>query len=138
MFKKRTNKSKSEILAQVKHDEKTKRMVTLVKLMWPFVESQASIYDTQTVMQAVAGFIELGVKQKQEALKVGDIKVDLSEEEDSVIKAAVVNVLDLLAQENAMESVILTRKFAETLGQYGSAQFLKNPMSSIKVTDIVN
>lgn len=135
---KRVNKTKAELEAQMKQSAKIARMVALVKLMWPFVESQETIYDTQTVFNALGGYIEQGLKIKEDETKVSDLGIDLSGEKDTKIKKAMVDLVGLMEIENARDMVTLTRKVADILGQHGANQFLKGPMSSVKVTDIVS
>jgi len=135
--KPRVNKTKSEIAADIQKEAKIARMVALVKLMWPFVESLDRIYDAQTAFNAIAGYTELGLKLREEQITVGDLAIDLSKEEDTKIKRSMVDLLGLLEKENARDVVVLTRKVADMLGQFGANEFLKGPMDKIKVTDLV-
>jgi len=133
----RVNKTKAEIAAKMKQDAKVAKMVSLVKLFWPYLDTLDSIYEAQTALNAAGGYIELGIKIKEDELTVKDLNIDLSKEEESKIKTALTSILGLLEIENARDMVTLTRKAADMLGQYGANEFLKGPMTSIKVTDIV-
>lgn len=137
--KPRVNKTKPEILAQMKQEAKIQRMVALTKLMWPMIENQEKIYDAQTVFHAMAGYIELGLKVKEDELKVKNLLLDVefAKEKDGLVKTSMVNLLGLLEVENAHDTMVLCRKLADMIGQYGASQFVKGPMSGIKVTDIV-
>ncbi len=135
----RTNKTKAELLQQAELKQKIERMVSLVKLMWPFIESQKTIYDTQTVFNALGGYIELGLKIKDDDLKIKDLDLvkKLAKEEDSEIKTAMINLVGLLELESARETMTLVRKVADHIGQFGATEFVKGPMTNIKLTDIV-
>lgn len=133
----RTNKSKEEIVAKIEQDQKIAHMVALTKLMWPAVEQQETIYDTQTTLRALAGYIDLGIHMKEEEIKVGDLSIDFSKEKDSPIKHAMTNIQELLRLEGAYSSSALLKKIADHIGQFGASEFVKGPMSGLKITDIV-
>ncbi len=135
--KSRVNLSKEEIANKIKQDAKVTKMVSLVKLMWPYFDGLDSIYDAQTVCNAIAGYVEFGMKLKEDEMKVSDLGIDLAKEKESKIKTSMLSILGLIEIENPKDIITLTRKVADTLGQYGANEFLKGPMSGIKVTDIV-
>jgi hypothetical protein len=135
--KTRVNKTKEQIANDIKQKQKIERMVALVKLMWPFLENQEKIYDAQTALNALGGYIELGLKLKEDETTVGSLGIDLSKEDDSLIKTSMLHLIGLTEKEPARDIVTLTKKLADMLGQYGANEFLKGPMSKIKVTDIV-
>ena len=72
---KQIHKKKEELLAEAKHLQKIEREKTLVKMMFPHIENQKTIYDAQTVLQALSGFIKLGIEQKTAEIKIKDIKI---------------------------------------------------------------
>lgn len=133
----RVNKTKEELVAKIDQDHRIAHMAALTKLLWPALETQDKIYDAQTVLQAIAGYIEMGLKIKQESIKVGELNIDLSKEEDSLIKSAMLNILGLVEIENAYDMAALVRKISDHIGQFGAHEFVKGPMTNIKVTDLV-
>lgn len=137
MKKNRIPKTKAELVAHMKQEEKINKMVMLTKLMWPLIESQEKIYDSQTTFNAIAGYIELGMKLKEDELTVGSLGIDLKDEKDSPIKQAMLGILGLVEHESARDVMTLARKIADMMGQYGANEFLKGPMSTLKVTDLV-
>lgn len=140
MIKKpRVNKTKAELIIQQKQEAKIAHSASLVKIMFPLLETQESIYDAQTALHALGGYIEYGLKIKDEGLKVGELglKIELEKEKDSKVKTVMLDILGLIEIENARDTMILVRKLADVMGQFGASQFVKGPMTNIKITDIV-
>lgn len=135
--KPRVNKTKEQIVADVKHIEKVQREKALVKLMWPFIESQKTIYDAQTVLQALSGFIKVEMDKKSSELIVKELSIDLSKEKDSEIKTAVLKLLGLLEIEKAKDTASLLERFGNILAQYSAGEYLKNPMSMVSLDKII-
>lgn len=132
------NKSKAEIAAEMKQKEKVKRDKILVKLMFPFIENMKSIYDAQTVLSAVSGYMKADLASKTSELKVKDLVVDLSKEEDNDITHAMKNILSQLQEENAEDMTELLQRFSDILPKIGANEYLKGPMSTLKITDIIS
>lgn len=135
--KKRIPKTKDELKAQMAHLQKIEKQKKLARLVFPLVASQKTIYDAQTVVNAAAGFIKAALAEKMTDFKVKDIEFDLSKEKDSPIKDGVLNVLALLHEENADAVTALLERFGNGLGQYASSEFMKNPMSKVKMEDFI-
>lgn len=135
---KKENKSKAQIAAEIKQAEKVKRDKILVKLMFPFLENMKTIYDAQTALGALSGYIKADLANITSDLKVKDLVVDLSKEEDTEITHAMKNILEQLQEENAEDMTDLLQRFADILPKIGANEFLKGPMSTLKITDIVN
>ena len=134
----RENKSKEEIAAEMKRNEKVKRDKILVKLMFPFIENLKSIYDAQTVLSAVSGYMKADLASKTAELKVKDLVVDLSKEEDTEITHAMKNILEQLQGENAEDMTELLQRFSDILPKIGANEYLKGPMLNLKITDIIS
>lgn len=135
--KPRTNKTKDQIAAEIAHVQKVNRDKTLVKLMFPLIEGQKSVYDAQTVVNALSGFIKARLDEKAAELLIKDLNLDLSKEEDSLIKTAILNLIDMLAIEKAKDTASLLERLGNTFAQFGANEYLKQPMSVIKITDII-
>ena len=133
----RVTLSKEEMINKMNQDAKLAKLVQLVKLMWPMVENQKAIYNAQTVFFATAGFIEAGLKDKTEKLTVKDLEIDLTKQEECDEKESMKNILGLLEIENARDMADLCKKVGDHIGQFGAGEFVKGPMSNLKVSDIV-
>ncbi len=133
---KRIPKSKEELKSQMAHLQKIERMKRLARLVWPKIESLKKIYDAQTVLNAASGFIKQDLTVKTEGILVSDLAIKLHEKE-SVIKTAVQEIIYLLGTESASEAANLLEKMGNSLGQYGAAKYLENPMSVIDVKDFI-
>jgi hypothetical protein len=134
---KRVNKIKDQIKADMDKIHKVEREKTLVKMMFPLIETQKTIYDAQTTLQALSGFIKLKIEEKVSEFKVQDLKFDLSKEEDSEIKTSILTLIDMLAPENAKDTAGLLERFGNSLAQYSAHVFMKKPMSDVPMEDII-
>jgi hypothetical protein len=134
---KKEPKSKGQIIDEIKSKQNVEKQKSLVRAIFPLLSKNKSIYDAQTALNAVSGFISFGIDKKIAEFKVSEIEIDLSKEEDSEIKKSVVKILDLIKDEDAKALSILLEKLGNSFAQFGAAEFLKNPMKKIKVEDIV-
>ena len=105
--------------------------------MFPLLANQKSIYDAQTVLAALSGYAKASLDKKLQEILLGDLDIDLSHEDSSEIKTSMLNLLDLLAAENAKDMLMLMDRFGDTLAQYSAHEFMKKPISEIKVDMIV-
>lgn len=134
---KRINKSKEEIAAQMKYNQEIEHQKKLARAMFPILSSQETIYDAQTVVAALAGFIKADMEDKIAALKVKDLEIDLSKEKDSPIKTAMLELRKLFEKESADDAAKLLERFGTTLSQYSSKEYMKNSMDTIKMDDFI-
>ena len=134
---KRTNLSKEQIREQMAHNQKIERQKVLARNIFPLITEQESIYDAQTVVQALAGFIKQELHLKVSQIIVKDLPVDFSKETDSPIKASMLAVLELLKMEPADDVVALLERFGTGLSQFSASKYMKEPMSVISVDDFV-
>lgn len=135
--KPRVNKTKTEIALEMGKQERVKQNIAIVKSIFPFISDLASVYDAQTALSALAGFITLDLQKKNNELKVSDLNIDLSKEKDSVIKDSVQNILGLVVNENAKDVATLLQRFSDTLAQFSAKEYMKQPMKVITVEDFV-
>lgn len=134
---KRKNKSKEEIRDDLRRIEKTKRQIILAKLLFPFMQDMKSIYDAQTALSATSGYIQAELEKKLSSFTVKELDINFKDEPDSDIKKVMIAFLGQLEPENAKDVVDLLESYSKTLGIYGQEQFLKNPMSMLKISDII-
>lgn len=136
--KKRVNKSKEEIAEHIASQARVERMKALVRLMWPFIEDQKSIYDAQTVVSAAGGFIKESLQVKTKGITVADLELDLSvKEADNAVHTAAVKIIELLKTEPAESTAALLDRFGQTLGSFSSKKYLQNPMSAITLEEFM-
>lgn len=137
MKQKRLPKTKDELKKKLEHEEKIIRQKKLARLIFPMLSSQKSIYDAQTVVQAVAGFVKLGIANKMTQFTVKDVEFDLSKEKAGAIKDAMLKIHSSLMNENADETVAFLERFGNGLGQFSSLQYMKNKMDVINLDDFI-
>lgn len=139
MFKtKRKNKSKEDITKEMEYEKKVSHIKDIVKQIYPTLETVDSIYDAQTVVNALSGFILAHLENKLQQFKMSDIIIDLSMEDDSAIKTAVLALAEMLADEPAKETSETLERLGKTLQTYSSHMFMKQPMSVVSLNDIVS
>lgn len=136
--KPRASKTKQEITEEMRRKAKINREIALCKMIWPLLEVQDSIYDAQTVLNAASGYVSFETQKRMDEIKVSELKIDLSKEPESKIKDSVLSIIGLIDGESAKDSSSLLERFGKTLSQYGAAQYLKNPMKSISMKDIIS
>ena len=134
---KRINKTKEEISTEIKRVEKIAHMKDVVRAIYPLLENQDTIYDGQTVVNALSGFITAHIEKKVLDIKLNDIEIDLSKEEASKIKTSIENIIALMKDESAQELSETLERLGRALSQYSANTFMKKPMSEIKLEDIV-
>ena len=134
---KRVNKSKDEIKSDFLRQEKVAHMKDVVKFVYPILEGMDTIYDAQTVTNALSGFIMAHIEAKTMDFKVSDLPIDLSGEENNKTKKAIVDLIELLKDEPAKELSSILERLGKTLGDYSAHEFLKNPMSELPISKIL-
>jgi hypothetical protein len=134
---KRKNLSKEEIARVMTASEANAHVKEIIEKIFPHLEGLDSIYDAQTVVNALSGFISAHIEEKLLTIKLNEIKVDLSKEEDSKIKTAVLKLEEIFQDEKAKTLSSILDRFGRTLAEYGANKFLKEPMSTITLKDIL-
>lgn len=137
MAEKRVNKSKEELLQEIEKKRKYDNTMRLAKAIFPLLSKQKTVYDAQTALQAISGFITYDMQKKADKLRVSDLEIDLSKEESSEIKKAMIAILVEVNNEPAKETSDFMLLLSNVLGNYGTQEFLKKPMKSIKMEDII-
>ncbi len=135
--KPRVNKTKDEIKAELEHHQKVEKQKDLAKRIFPLLSKQTNIYDAQTVVNALAGYIKYELELKQREIKLNSLLIDLSVEKKNLITEAMEAMKVEFQDESANDLASLLERFGQTLSQYSSAQYMKNPMSSIKIEDLI-
>lgn len=142
MKAKRTNKTKEELVEEVRKAAAVNHQIELAKKIYPLIQDQKSIYDAQTALNAAAGYIQFGVNKRMKDISLSDVMPDileaLTKEKKSAIKTSVEEIIQLLTKEKTEGMVALLQRFGKTLGEYSSTRYMKNPMSVIKLKDIIS
>jgi len=138
MTTKRINKTKDEVAKEMAHKEMIKAQKALAKRIYATIEKQDTIYDAQTVVNAVAGYIKYELSVKEAGIKLKDLIIDLKNAPKSKISKAMEELVKELQLENAKDTAMLLERFGQTLGHFSSHEFMKNKMSKIKIEDLIN
>lgn len=117
--------------------ESVKKQKEVARRIFSKLTGLDTIYDAQTAVSALSGYIKYELAVKEMGLKLNDLLIDLKNEPKTKITEAIDALKVELQEENAKETAGLLERFGNTLAQYSAAQHLKNPMSSMKVEDII-
>ena len=133
----RINKSKEQIKAEMLLKSEISHEKQLASMIFPELQKQATVYDAQTLLHGLSGYIHHQIENRTNKILVSDLPVDLSQEKEGSIKDSFGVLLEMLKDEKADNLVKLLKRYGDMLGYYGSVQFLKNPMSSINEDDLI-
>jgi hypothetical protein len=134
---KRVNKPKEEISEELRHAHKMATIKKMVEDIYPHIEKMESIYDAQTVVNALSGFLVAHIEKKVLDIKTNDIEIDLSGEEDSDIKTAILGIIESMEGQSAQVLSETLEKFGQALSQYSAHTYMKQPMATIKLEDLL-
>lgn len=135
-MEKRQNKTKEQIEADILSLQRVNHMKEIVRKIFPLLEVP-TIYDGQTVLNAFSGFAKADLQEKLEAIKIGDLNIDLSKQEENPIKNAMIAIADLFADEPAETFIKTIERLSQAFSEYGATKFVKNPMTDMKLQDIL-
>lgn len=135
---KRVNKSKEQILNDMDHAKKVAHIKEMVRQLFPLVENVDTVYDAQTAVNALSGFIAAHIENKVALIKLSELPIDLSGEEDSKIKTSIVAIMELFKDESAQELSETLERLGSTLQQFIVHTHMSAPMNTIKIDDLVS
>jgi len=133
---KRVNKTKDEIAKEMAYKAKVENQKALARRMFPLLEVE-SIYDGQTALNALSGYIKFEMAVRESKLKVNDLLLDLKKEPDTQITKVMEALKTEFQDEPAKELSELMERMAKTLEAFIARKYINNPMSEIKLEDIV-
>lgn len=133
---KRVNKTKDEIAKEMEHKAKVEKQKALARRMFPLLQVE-SIYDGQTALNALSGYIKFEMAVRESKLKLNDLLLDLKKEPDTQITKVMEALKAEFQDEPAKELSELMERMAKTLEAFIARKYINNPMSEIKIEDIV-
>lgn len=134
---KRKNLSKEELEMKVRTEQTNNHIKELCTNIFPHLETLDTIYDAQTAVNALSGFIMAHMEEKLCSILMSEIAIDLSKEPDSKIKTVVLELADMLKDEKAKSLASILDRLGQTFSKLGAEKFLKQEMNTIKIEDIV-
>lgn len=134
---KRKPASKEALEMQIRATQANEHIKEVCAEVFPHLEGLDTIYDAQTAVNALSGFIAAHVEEKLNGIKMEEIKIDLSKEEDGKIKDAVLKLAELFKDEKAKSLSSILDRMGQAFSRLGAEKFLKQPMSDIKLGDII-
>ena len=137
MTVKRVNKTKEEVAHDMKVMAMAKEKIALVRRIYPFIKDNKSIYDAQTSLYALAGYIKFELQQKERAFTIDDLALDMSNEKESEIKDTILKLMEEFKGEKGFSTAAILSEVGDSLQKYGAIKYLENPMSIIEEKDFV-
>jgi hypothetical protein len=133
----RKNSSKAEIAAQIKHTQKIARQRELARKVFAHFDGLKTIYDAQTICNAISGFIQFDFVERETKIKLSDIVFDNSKTKDQEMVAVLDGIVAELADEPAKEVDELLQMMSSKLPQFLALKHLKDPMSSLTADEFI-
>lgn len=133
---KRLNKSKDQISEEMAYNAKLLRFKHMATRIFPLLTTD-TIYDAQTAMDAISGFVKYDLAEKESQFKVNDLPLDFSDQPEGKITETMTALKAELQTESAKEVAEFLEMFSRTISSYGAAQFVKKPMSDLKAEDFI-
>lgn len=137
MTVKRVNKTKEEVAHDMKVMAMAKEKIALVRRIYPFIKDNKSIYDAQTALYALAGYIKFELQQKERAFTIDDLALDMSKEKENEIKDTILKLMEEFKGEKGFSIAAILSEVGDSLQKYGAIKYLENPMSIIEEKDFV-
>lgn len=135
---KRVNKSKEQIQSDIAQQQKVAHIKEVVRQLFPTVEVLDTVYDAQTAVNALSGFIAAHIENVVAKIKLSELPIDLSQEEDSKIKTAIVEIMEMMKDESAQELSETLERLGTTLQQYIIHTHMSAPMSTITIDNLLS
>lgn len=134
---KRRNLTKDEVASVMKHKDTVEKLKTLVRAVFPILETMDSVYDAQTVANGFSGLIQSEVEKKVLAIKLSDLVFNLDQEPEGKVKEAIKEIIAQFPDESAQYLAESLEKLGSTFTRFIADKYLKEPMSTIKINDLV-
>lgn len=135
---KRVNKTKEEIAYDMKVQQVAKEKIALVRRIYPLVKDQKSIYDIQTALYGLAGYIKAELQKREREILLSDLNLDFSNEpKDNEITKAILAVYADLSGEKAWMLEKLLSEFGDSLQKYGAHKYMQQTPDAITESEII-
>ena len=134
---KKVPKTKEELKSDIARNIKVEHIKNTIRKIYPVIEKTDSIYDGQTVVNALGGFIMAHIENESAKFKLSDLPIDLSKEDDSKIKTAIEEIMKLMKDEPAKELASTLERLGKTMGDFSAHEFLKNKMEELPLNKIL-
>ena len=132
---KRVNKSKNQILDEMARKAKVERQKQMVRRIFPLLKVD-TIYEMQTALSAVAGYLKEEIERKMGVFKVNDLPLDFKDEPKTKITESMVAIKSELQMDSAVEVMEAIELFANYLPSIGAERFLSKKSEELKVEDL--
>ena len=131
------SKTKQELANEAKRIAYVNKQKYLARKIFPLIQSQKTVYDAQTALMAVGGYVKTALVQKMLETKVSDLKIELANEKQKEIKKAMDEILAAVQGDEAEDVEKILMMMGDRLAQFGANKFLKQPMSEVSADEFI-
>lgn len=131
------SKTKQELANEAKRIAYVNKQKYLARKIFPLIQSQKTVYDAQTALMAVGGYVKTALVQKMLETKVSDLKIELANEKQKEIKKAMDEILAAVQGDEAEDVEKILMMMGDKLAQFGANKFLKQPMSEVSADEFI-
>ena len=133
----RVNKTKEELAKELQKRKHIEEQRKLAHAVFPTVGKLKSVYDAQTAFNSVAGFTKQELNRKTAEIKMSDLEIDLSKEQDSDIKNVIEKMLFITKDENANDVIELLELMGNQLPVFLAGKAMKGKMSQVTAKEFI-
>lgn len=135
-MQKRINKEKDQIKAEMLLKQEIAVEEKISRLVFPILQRQNTIYEAQTILHGLAGYIHHAIENATNKLTVSDLSVDVSKEKEEIGKA-INEIYDIVKDQKADLMAKFLKRYGDMLGYYGAQQYLKQPASDLDEDELI-
>lgn len=130
-------KNKDQIKAEILLKQELNVEENIARLIFPILKKQKTIYDAQTLLHGVGGYIFHELENRTNKIIVSDLPVDLSQEKEGAIRDGFAEILEITKDEKAEVMAKFMKRYGDMLGYYGSKKFLEQDVSVLNESDLI-
>lgn len=136
MKPKRINKSKKQIVDEIELKAKVARQKEMVKRVFPLLKDLDNLYEAQTALMAVSGYLKEDIEKKMSIFKVNDIALDFKDEPKTKITEVMTSIKAELQNDCAVEAMDMLELFGNFIPNIGAEAYLKKPANELTLEDL--
>ncbi len=132
---KRINKSKQQIVDEMERKAKILRQKEMVRRIFPLLKVD-TIYEAQTAIFAVQGYLKEDLEKKMKIFKINDIALDFKGEPDTEITKVMHTIKSELQNDSAVEVMDMLEIFGNFFPDIGAEKYLAKKISELTIEDL--
>lgn len=135
-MEKRINKDKETLTKELIMKQQINKEEALAHQIFPLLLKQKTIYDAQTLLHGLSGYILHELEIRNDNTMIKDLPIDLSQEKDE-FKDAFKAIVEMMKDNQAEPMAAFLKRFGDTLGYYGAKKYLENDTSMLIEEELI-